>query len=71
MSQITKDNPVQHKTMISLELSYLPDPPPSCTSSGLILQLLKVSSISVYLLRRSLTQEKYGQKTLFAGVLQM
>ena len=51
---------------LSCTTSYLPwnrsdqDYPPSCTSSGPILQLCKVSSVFINLLRRSCTYKKCG-----------
>jgi len=58
-----KDTPVSHIHLSNV--NYLPrldsDYLPSCTSSDRILQLWKVSSVSVHPLRRSCAYRTYGQ----------
>ena len=64
VSQITKDTP-SHTNSYLLWSIFLdifgPDNLPSCTSSGCIILLWKVSSILVHPFRRSCAHKTYGQ----------
>ena len=58
VSQITKDTTGHALLIISLkDLDY----PPSCTSLDRILQLCKVSSVSIHLLRRCCVYKTFEQ----------
>ena len=60
VSQIKKRLPRPQYLLTPLNISDH-DYPPSCTSSGLILQLCKVPIVSVLLWRKGCANETYGQ----------
>ena len=72
MCHLTKEN--HHPAKISLQLSPLifsdQDHLPSCTSSGGLLQLCKVPSISVHLLMRSWAYETDWRTGFFLFIVQ-